>query len=261
VVEYYADWCGHCQQFAPGYEKAANNLHGIVKFGAVNADKAKATTAAAGVRGFPTVKLYVPGTGSNNPYTKKWFKPPLDYEGARSAKPLVAFATGALPNQVVAVNDATLAAFKSNNTLPRAVLFTKKEETSPLLKALSVALSGRMLIGEARDTSAAAVAEFGVADFPTVFTLDTENGPPIVYGAGHSFQACRHAHVGWAHTCRAAGAPDLRCRAVISQVRGRAEARGTHHIPRVARQSAHRLRRRDGGQGQVWRQALESGRL
>ncbi len=46
VVEYYADWCGHCKQFARGYEKAATNLQGIVKFGALNADSYKKTANA-----------------------------------------------------------------------------------------------------------------------------------------------------------------------------------------------------------------------
>ena len=42
VVEFYADWCGHCKQFAKAYEKAATNLDGIVKFGACNTDACNA---------------------------------------------------------------------------------------------------------------------------------------------------------------------------------------------------------------------------
>merc|ERR1719327_1089458 len=60
VVEYYADWCGHCKAFAKDYEKAAANLQGLVKFGAVNADSAKKVMTAAGVSGYPTVKVYLP---------------------------------------------------------------------------------------------------------------------------------------------------------------------------------------------------------
>ena len=60
VVEYYADWCGHCKAFASGYQKAATNLKGLVRFGAVNGDTAKKTQGEAGVQGFPSVKVYLP---------------------------------------------------------------------------------------------------------------------------------------------------------------------------------------------------------
>ena len=41
IVEFYAPWCGHCQQLEPSWEKAARILDGVVKVGAVNADVEK----------------------------------------------------------------------------------------------------------------------------------------------------------------------------------------------------------------------------
>jgi len=58
VVEFYAPWCGHCQQFKPSYEKAAKALKGVVKVGAYDADKNKNYGGRYGVTGFPTVKLF-----------------------------------------------------------------------------------------------------------------------------------------------------------------------------------------------------------
>lgn len=181
VVEFYADWCGHCRNFAKDYEKAAGNLKGLVKFGAVNADAAKGVMQAAGVQSFPSIKVYPPEV-TRNPYTGKMMKAAVDYNGPRRARPLVDFATSQLPSFVTPVTDKTAADFKANGTLPKALLFTSKTETTPMFKAFSLSLRGRMLLGEAREKEAAQTAvEMGVASYPALLVLPGGDAAPVVY--------------------------------------------------------------------------------
>ena len=181
VVEYYADWCGHCKNFAKGYEKAATNLKGIVKFGAVNADEAKSVMQMAGVQSFPTIKLYEAET-TRNPYTGKMMKTAIDYNGPRNARALVEFATSKLPSFVTPVTDKSATAFKANGALPKALLFTSKSETAPMFKAISLKLQGRMLLGEAREKEAPDLArEMGVASYPALLVLPGGEAAPQVY--------------------------------------------------------------------------------
>lgn len=77
VIEFYAPWCGHCQNLKPEYEKAATALKGIIKVGAVNADEHKSLGAKYGIQGFPTIKIF--GDDSK----------PEDYNGPRTAASIV----------------------------------------------------------------------------------------------------------------------------------------------------------------------------
>ena len=124
VVEYYADWCGHCKAFKKGFEKAATNLEGLVKFGAVNAENNPSTTQAAGVQGYPSIKIYMP-EATRNPYTGKIFKPAETYQGPRSARGMVDAATAAAlispPPDACSVNIFTPR--RAASTLANAVVF------------------------------------------------------------------------------------------------------------------------------------------
>ncbi|XP_003744350.1 protein disulfide-isomerase A6 homolog [Galendromus occidentalis] len=74
IVEFFAPWCGHCKNLAPEYKKAARALKGIAGVGAVDADQHKSLPGQYGVRGFPTLKIFVPGNSK-----------PIEYQGARTA--------------------------------------------------------------------------------------------------------------------------------------------------------------------------------
>ncbi|KAK7067363.1 Protein disulfide-isomerase A6 [Halocaridina rubra] len=78
IVEFYAPWCGHCQQLVPEYQKAAQALKGVVKVGAVNADEHRSLGGQYGVQGFPTIKIF--GLNKNKPD---------EFNGQRSAQGLV----------------------------------------------------------------------------------------------------------------------------------------------------------------------------
>ncbi|KAF9682632.1 hypothetical protein SADUNF_Sadunf05G0129100 [Salix dunnii] len=81
VVEFYAPWCGHCQNLAPEYEKAASilssNDHQIV-LAKVNADDKvnHEISEKFEVQGFPTIKIFRKGGTSVSEY-----KGPHDADG------------------------------------------------------------------------------------------------------------------------------------------------------------------------------------
>ncbi|XP_028253013.1 protein disulfide-isomerase A6-like [Parambassis ranga] len=85
LVEFYAPWCGHCQNLAPDWKKAATALKGIVKIGAVDADQHKSLGSQYGIRGFPTIKIF--GANKNKPE---------EYQGGRSSQAIVDGAMNAL---------------------------------------------------------------------------------------------------------------------------------------------------------------------
>lgn len=59
LVEYHAPWCGHCKTIAPETETLAKKLKGMYDVIAVNCDDAKLKSLCQGVKGFPTLKIWV----------------------------------------------------------------------------------------------------------------------------------------------------------------------------------------------------------
>lgn len=85
MVEFYAPWCGHCKSLAPEWKQAAKELKGSgVKLAELDATAYQAAASEYGIKGFPTIKYFLPGAKSA--------KDAKDYQGPRTSAGIVAFA-------------------------------------------------------------------------------------------------------------------------------------------------------------------------
>ena len=141
----------------------------MVKVAAVDCDEHKGLAAKFNVRGFPTIKVF-PVEKQFNPYTKKSAKIPTEYNGPRTAKPMVDAVLGMLPNFVHTVKAENMTDFLADD-YPKALLFTDKDTVSPLYKSLAVQFSSRMRLGQAASADTELAAQFGVESFPALVAV------------------------------------------------------------------------------------------
>lgn len=81
LVEFFAPWCGHCQRLAPEYAKAASELKGKFKLGAVDATVHTVIASRFGIQGYPTLKYFPVGSSSQSDAEA--------YEGGRTSSDIV----------------------------------------------------------------------------------------------------------------------------------------------------------------------------
>jgi len=61
VVDFWAPWCGPCRMLAPVVEQLADEYAGQFVFAKVNTDENSAVPGKLGIRGIPTLIIYVDG--------------------------------------------------------------------------------------------------------------------------------------------------------------------------------------------------------
>ena len=178
VVEFYAPWCGHCQNLKPAYEKAAKNLEGLAKVAAVNCDddENKSLCGVMGVKGFPTLKTVRPGK-------KPGSRPVVeDYNGPRSAKGIVDAVVDKINNHVRRLTDKDADAFlDADPDTPKAILFTEKGTTSALLRSIAIDFLDVISVAQVRDKEAATNKRFGITFYPTLVLIPPGGGEPVIY--------------------------------------------------------------------------------
>ena len=87
LVEFYAPWCGHCRNLAPHWEKAATELKGKMKLGALDATVNTVKASQYGVSGYPTIKFFHNGEV-------------MDYDGGRTSSDIVSWASDKISSNV-----------------------------------------------------------------------------------------------------------------------------------------------------------------
>jgi protein disulfide-isomerase A6 len=177
IVEFYAPWCGHCQNLKPAYEKAAKSLSGLANVAAIDCDDDanKQLCGEYGIRGFPTLKVLRPN--AKKPKSRPSVE---DYQGARTASAIVENVIDKINNHVVKVTDADADAFVDGDG-PRALVFTDKGKVTPLLKSLAIEFLGVLPVGQVRKAETKTVERFGVTKFPTLVLLSGGDEESEVY--------------------------------------------------------------------------------
>jgi protein disulfide-isomerase A6 len=118
-----------------------------------------------GVQGFPTLKIVTPSKKTGKPRVE-------DYQGARTAKGIVDAVVDHIPNHVKRATDKDLDKWLGQNEdRPKAILFTEKGTTSPLIRALAIDFLGAIDIAQVRNKESASVKKFGVTDVPALVLI------------------------------------------------------------------------------------------
>ncbi|KAL2317034.1 hypothetical protein Fmac_030910 [Flemingia macrophylla] len=206
LVEFFAPWCGHCQALTPIWEKAATVLKGVVTVAALDADAHQSLAQEYGIRGFPTIKVFVPG------------KPPVDYQGARDVKPIAQFALeqvkALLKDRLNGKGKATGGSNEKTETsssvelnsgnFDELVLKSKElwiveffapwcghcKKLAPEWKKASYNLKGKVKLGHVDcDAEKSLMSRFKVQGFPTILVFGADKDSPIPYEGARTASA------------------------------------------------------------------------
>lgn len=175
----------------PEWEKLALAVKGQVKIAYWDTEQGARPPALLGeIKGTPTIRLFKPKKKQKTPQSNA-AKAVLDYNGERKIKDMRSFLEYSMPNYVERVSfpdDFTKAVAKADKySLPKAILFPSKAQTSSVVKFLSTEFRRRLLLLEIVPTkkNEAIMKDYGLTtgDLPALILVN-ESGEQIKYEGG-----------------------------------------------------------------------------
>lgn len=204
LVEFFAPWCGHCKALTPTWEKAAAVLKGVATVAALDADAHQSLAQEYGIRGFPTIKVFVPGN------------PPVDYQGARDVKPIAEYAlkqikallkdrlNGKSTGGSSEKSETSLSVELNSRNFDELVLKSKElwiveffapwcghcKKLAPEWTKAANNLQGKVKLGHVDcDSEKSLMSRFNVQGFPTILVFGADKDTPVPYEGARTASA------------------------------------------------------------------------
>lgn len=96
LVDFYAPWCGPCNELAPDWNKLAKQMQGEAGVGSVDCQKYRSFCQEQGVNSYPTIRLY--------PHYSQGSRTYVGHRGWRDVDSLYSWAFKYLPSLVTQLN-------------------------------------------------------------------------------------------------------------------------------------------------------------
>ncbi|NP_001011281.1 protein disulfide-isomerase A2 precursor [Xenopus tropicalis] len=169
LVEFYAPWCGHCQELAPKYAKAAEILKDKseeVRLAKVDATVESELSMEFNVNGYPTLKFFKGGNRTGH----------IDYGGKRDQDGLVKWMLRRLgPAAIVLDKVESAEKFTSSQESPVIGFFKNPEDADIKIFYEAAELNEDFTFALAHD--AKLFEKFGVTEDTVIFFKNSEEKP------------------------------------------------------------------------------------
>lgn len=193
IVEFYAPWCGYCNQLKPAYQKLGKFIQKDSKYAinvaAVNCDKNynKQLCGEQQVSGFPTLKVFRPPKyDANNKPLKPTRHMAEVYQGERGFKSLVNFLTTRIKNYVKKlhlidhinqwINDVNNSDYRY-----KVLLLTTGNSVSPTYKSIAIDFLNSVKFGYLTVKDKLDTKSVNIGDVKVELPINDSDATPMLF--------------------------------------------------------------------------------